>query len=288
MSQTHELGRYCKVSVLEAFRPAFLDTISLWDATTGVASEIILLWFATILIVAGGLLAWLAPAQRKQIKASVVLFGLSLAGAFLAAFFRSSGHSLPAGFLVGFASLLEGVVLINLAAVLIFDVCLGSLRVNFPRILRYLVVAVAYVTLILTYLSYKGVNVSGIVATSAVITAVIAFSLQDTLGNIMGGLALQMERTINVGDWIEVDKHVGRVVELRWRQTTIETRKWNTVIIPNSQLMKSQIVIVGRRIGEPVQQRQELYFHVDPRHTPMEVIATVEEALRSSPMHGVA
>jgi len=104
----------------------------------------------------------------------------------------------------------------------------------------------------------------------------------------MGGLALQMERTINVGDWIQVDRHVGRVVELRWRQTTIETRKWDTVIIPNSQLMKGQIVIIGRRIGEPVQERQELYFHVDPRHTPQAVVKAVEDALRSSPMHGVA
>ena len=33
----------------------------------------------------------------------------------------------------------------------------------------------------------------------------IGFSLQDTLGNIMGGMALQMERTIRVGDWKYID-----------------------------------------------------------------------------------
>src|SRR5258708_5379707 len=52
--------------------------------------------------------------------------------------------------------------------------------------------------------------------------------------------------------------------------------------------MKGQIVIIGRRIGEPVQEHQELYFHVDPRHTPFSVVKAVEDALRSSPMHGVA
>ena len=39
---------------------------------------------------------------------------------------------------------------------------------------------------------------AGIVATSGVITAVIGFSLQDTLGNVMDGMALQMEHTIKV------------------------------------------------------------------------------------------
>ena len=190
--------------------------------------------------------------------------------------------------MLSLAELFEGAALINLTCVFVFEVILESLRIHVPHILRDLALAVSYITLLLVHLSYRGVNISGIVATSAVITAVIAFSLQDTLGNIMGGLALQMERTINVGDWIQVDRHVGRVVELRWRQTTIETRKWDTVIIPNSQLMKGQIVIIGRRSGEPVQERQELYFHVDPRYTPQSVIIAVEEALRSSPMHGVA
>jgi small-conductance mechanosensitive channel len=49
-------------------------------------------------------------------------------------------------------------------------------------------------------------------------------SLQDTLGNIMGGMALQMERSIAVDDWIGVNDVEGIVREIRWRQTSIETR----------------------------------------------------------------
>ena len=55
----------------------------------------------------------------------------------------------------------------------------------------------------------------------------------------MGGMALQMERTIGVGDWVRIDTHEGRVIEIRWRQTSIETRNWDTIVIPNSMLMKA-------------------------------------------------
>src|SRR2546423_206283 len=128
----------------------------------------------------------------------------------------------------------------------------------------------------------------GIVATSAVITAVVGFSLQDTLGNVMGGMALQMERSITVGDWIRVDQQEGRVVEIRWRQTSIETRNWDTVVIPNSVLMKGQVLLLARRTGEPRQHRQWVYFNVDFRFAPTDVVEAVETALCAEPIENVA
>ncbi|MEA2618620.1 MAG: hypothetical protein QOE72_4403, partial [Chloroflexota bacterium] len=109
------------------------------------------------------------------------------------------------------------VAIINLASVIVFDVLLGAVKLKPPRILRDLLIAFSYIVVAITLLSRSGVDLTGIVATSAVITAVVGFSLQDTLGNVMGGMALQMERTIGVGDWIRVDQQEGRVVEIRWR-----------------------------------------------------------------------
>ena len=105
---------------------------------------------------------------------------------------------------------------------------------------------------------------------------------------VMGGVALQMERTIRVGDWIRVGDLEGQVVEIRWRQTSIETREWDTMVIPNSLLMKGSVTLLGRRLGEPVQRRRWLYFNVDFRRAPTEVIHTVENALLAEPMDGVA
>ena len=125
-----------------------------------------------------------------------------------------------------------------------------------PQIAQDLIIALVYIAIAIVLLSESGVDFRGIVATSAVLTAVIGFSLQDTLGNIMGGMALQMEHTIRVGDWIRVDDLEGKVKEIRWRQTSVETRNWDTIVIPNSVLMKGKVTLLGRRAAFPVQQRR--------------------------------
>nr|MBA3499871.1 cyclic nucleotide-binding domain-containing protein [Deltaproteobacteria bacterium] len=73
-----------------------------------------------------------------------------------------------------------------------------------------------------------------------------------------------------------------------WRYTAIETRAWDTVIIPNGALVKSQITIIGRRQGAPVQTRREIDFFVDFRTSPTDVIATVESSLRKDPVQRMA
>jgi small-conductance mechanosensitive channel len=118
----------------------------------------------------------------------------------------------------------ETVAIINVASVFVFAVLLRSVHLEPPQIAQDLLLALGYLVIAIIILSGSGVDLRGIVATSAVITAVIGFSLQDTLGNIMGGMALQMERTIRVGDWIRIDDLEGRVKEIRWRQTSVETR----------------------------------------------------------------
>jgi small-conductance mechanosensitive channel/CRP-like cAMP-binding protein len=177
---------------------------------------------------------------------------------------------------------------INVALILAFHGVLRWLRIETPGLLRDVIAATAYVFAALLLLSTRGVNVSGLIATSAVLTAIIGFSLQDTLGNIMAGLAIQLEKSLRPGDWIEVGGHSGRVVEIRWRQTAIETRAWETVIIPNSVLAKAQIVIQGRRLGEEPRLRRSIAFHVDYRFRPERVIEVCVAALTASPVPGVA
>ena len=152
-----------------------------------------------------------------------------------------------------------------------------------PRILQDVLVAVAHTIWTLLFLRFAfGWDLGSVVATSAVLTAVIGFSMQDTLGNILAGLAIQVDQSIHRGDWIKVDDLVGRVIETRWRYTAIETRNWETVLIPNSALMKNRFLVLGRREGEPVQWRRWVYFNVDFRTPPKKVIDTVGEAVRSA------
>src|SRR5437763_2042227 len=233
----------------------------------------------------------LRPLERLRIRAALLLFVLSLIGLVAVATLASRGVPTDSRLYLWFdwASLFcLWIAFVNVASVLIFDVLLGGLRLNPPRILRDLLLAIAYVIVGITLLSIPHVDITGIVATSAVITAIIGLSFQDTLGNMMGGMALQLERAIGVGDWIRIDGQEGMVKEIRWRHMSIETRNWDTIVIPNSALMKSHVLILGRRAGQPRQHRQWVYFNVDFRYSPTEVSETVETALRAEPIPNIA
>jgi small-conductance mechanosensitive channel/CRP-like cAMP-binding protein len=171
-------------------------------------------------------------------------------------------------------------------------VVFGLLDVRFhipiPRIVSDLIVAAVSIGAVFLVLSRLGINLTSLIATSAVVTAVVGLSLQDTLGNVIAGVALQLDSSVRVGDWIRVGDVSGRVSEIRWRYTAIETRNWETVIVPNAQLMKGNVIVQGRRAGQPTKWRRWLYFNVDFRYSPTHVIEAVTTALRSEPLANVA
>jgi small-conductance mechanosensitive channel/CRP-like cAMP-binding protein len=249
-------------------------------------------WAVIVFIVAALALNALRPAERMRIRAALLLFALSFIGLLLVASLAYRGVSTDSSLYLWFrwASLFcLWIAFVNVASVFVFEVFLNAIRLRPPRIMRDLLVALAYVVLGITLLSIPRVDITGIVATSAVLTAVIGLSFQDTLGNMMGGMALQLERAIGVGDWIKIDGQEGLVREIRWRHTSIETRNWDTIVIPNSVLMKSQVTVLGRRAGAPHQQhRQWVYFNVDFRYSPADVIDAVETGLRAEPIPNIA
>ncbi|HEY5445256.1 MAG TPA: mechanosensitive ion channel domain-containing protein, partial [Pyrinomonadaceae bacterium] len=247
-------------------------------------------WVTLLFLAVSFVLFALLPRERLRIRTALLLFVLSFLGLVVAAITARRGN-LDTSFYcwtVWAALLLQGISFVGVASSFIFDILLAAIRLRPPRILRDLILAFAYIVVGITSLSIIKVDVTGIVATSAVLTAVIGLSFQDTLGNMMGGMALQMERAIAVGDWIRIDEREGLVKEIRWRHTSIETRNWDTVIIPNSVLMKSQVLVLGRRSGSPRQHRQWVHFNVDFRYSPPDVIEAVQSALRAEPIPNIA
>jgi small-conductance mechanosensitive channel/CRP-like cAMP-binding protein len=248
------------------------------------------LWALVVFVAASLALFILRPAERARIRTALLLFGLSLVGLLVAAALLSNEipkTNLAFKWTRWASRIFQWFAFVNVAGVLVFEVFLEALRLKPPRIMRDLLLALTYVVVAITILSYD-TDLTGIIATSAVLTAVIGLSFQDTLGNMMGGMALQMEGAIGVGDWIKVDGQEGIVRDIRWRHTSIETRNWDTIVIPNSALMKSQVTVLGRRAGQPRQHRQWVYFNVDFRHSPVEVIEAVETALRAEPIANIA
>lgn len=268
--------------------PFGIEIHLLWHNVRQTAARENVLSVTVVFVVLALLLARYVPTERKRLTTALWLFGWALFFLVLSGLLQTLELGAGAQIMHWTALLIGAIALVNLGSIFFFDILVSLLHLPTPRILRDLVVALSYIGVCMALMAREGVSLSGIITTSAVLTAVIGFSLQDTLGNIMGGLALQMERTINVGDWIEFDRSVGRVKEIRWRHTAIETRNWDTLVIPNSALMKGQVLVLGRREGAPVQHRQWVYFNVDFRIAPTSVIAAINSALQSEPIPGVA
>jgi CRP-like cAMP-binding protein/small-conductance mechanosensitive channel len=250
----------------------------------------LLLPLAVTIIVIAALFKLAPRAPRRRLKRSVILFVLYAASIAAAAGLEWLGANATVSLGFAFAAqTLEVLLIINLAALTLFDLLLHLVRWNYPDIVHDLSVGAAYLVAIAWLMHRSGVNVTSIVATSAVVTAVIGLSLQATLGNVVSGLALQVDESIHEGDWIELeDKMQGQVKQIRWRHTVLETRDWDTLIVPNSQLLAQTIKVLGKRQGEPVAHRMWVYFSVDFRFAPGLVVQTVNDALEAAPIPNVA
>jgi len=78
--------------------------------------------------------------------------------------------------------------------------------------------------------------------TTAVGAVVIGLALQDTLGNLFAGLAIQVEKPFRVGDWVHVSGFDGQVSQITWRATKVRTKAGNLVVVPNSALSRDMIM----------------------------------------------
>ena len=177
---------------------------------------------------------------------------------------------------------------IKIAQELVFSLLLPRLGVRGSRILSDVVTAGACIVAVFALASRAGFNVSGLIATSAVLTAVVGLALRDTLGNVVGGLSLQTDRSIHLGDWIKVGDVEGRVVDIRWRYTAVETRNGETLIVPNGVLTTEKVMVLGRKQGAPKQWRRWVHVNVDLHQSPPEVVRIITDALVGASIPGMS
>jgi small-conductance mechanosensitive channel/CRP-like cAMP-binding protein len=154
-------------------------------------------------------------------------------------------------------------------------------RVKAPKFVGEILTAGGYIAVLFSLLAHVGLNVTGLITTSAVATAVVGLSLQDLLVNFVGGVVLELEQTFKVGDWIHTDNISGTVTGVRLRHTVIHTAENDTVLMPNSSLMRTPLTIVSRK------HRRLITFNLAYGCDPSRVIEAVGNALATSPMKGV-
>jgi small-conductance mechanosensitive channel len=116
-------------------------------------------------------------------------------------------------------------------------------KVRASNIFWDLILIVLYAVVLMVVLrATLRVDLTSLLATSAVISVIIGFALQDTLGNIFAGLSMQLQKPFEPGDWVHFGNYVGRVQGIGWRATRIITRDNERLEIPNNLIAKEVVV----------------------------------------------
>ena len=168
-----------------------------------------------------------------------------------------------------------GLAVARVITVIVIDIILSrGGKAPITQLTRDILHTVVYVVTFIIALRAGGIAPGSILATGTVVTAILGFALQETLGNLAAGVAIQIEKPIRPGDWIRLDKSdpVGRVIETNWRAVSIQTDDKTVFVIPNSQFSKTPFTNFSRP-GDS--SRRNIYITVPHDIAP----AKVQEAL---------
>src|SRR3954467_1561474 len=147
---------------------------------------------------------------------------------------------------LGWAWLFLGLITIfRLLGLYLFDVHLAARRgMSLPPLLPAVTMTVVYLAtaFVTLRMSFPKLDVTALVATSAVTSLVLGLALQPILGNFFAGLVISVEKPFRINDWIKVGEQEGRVMAITWRTTHLRTRENDNLVIPNSKLADERVL----------------------------------------------
>lgn len=144
------------------------------------------------------------------------------------------------------------------------------------RLLTYFVLVIAVVAT----LQYVGINLTVLLGGTAALLVGVGLGLQQTFNDLICGIILLFERTVEVGDVVDLQGLIGRVKRIGLRTSLVETRDNFSVIVPNSKLVGDNVinwshteakarfmVSVGVAYGSDTQQVKQILHEVAAQHT---------------------
>jgi small-conductance mechanosensitive channel len=152
-------------------------------------------------------------------------------------------------------------------------------RYTILQISKYLI----YTVVIVMALETVGVKVTTLLAAETALFVGLGLGLQDAFKDLSSGVIILMERTLSVGDIIQLREQFGKVEAVGLRTTTLRTRDDILIIVPNSKLTNEVVinltrseettrfsVEVGVAFGSDTQRVADLLRQVAIAHTELE------------------
>ncbi len=145
------------------------------------------------------------------------------------------------------------------------------------RLLQDLLGAVIFLIAIIAALAYVlDLPVKGVLATSGALAIIVGLALQSTLSDVFSGIVLNTTKPYQLDDWISIDGTEGRVTDIDWRATRLQTSQGSMAVIPNSLAAKAKIINFSRPsdiFGISIS------LQISPHARPHTVIEALERAM---------
>ena len=109
--------------------------------------------------------------------------------------------------------------------------------ITFFKYIKYLI----YVAVVLLTVNAAGIDITLLITASAALFVGIGLALQELVQDIIAGVLILVDKSLRVGDIVEVEGKVGKIFEIKLRTTRALTRDDKVLVIPNHKFMNDTI-----------------------------------------------
>ncbi|WP_424095917.1 mechanosensitive ion channel domain-containing protein [Moorena producens] len=176
------------------------------------------------------------------------------------------------------------VVIVNFLSFLVVDVWFARSQGKQPSALLKLVISLFfYAVCSILILELLGENIAAFFTTSALITALIGFALQSTLGNFFSGVALRIDQPFQIGDRVIIRDVEGVIESITWRSIAIRQCTGEMTYIPNGLLSDDLLTVIPTKTSTVQPVMRSVEFLVPAASPPQQVIDTAYGAVLNQP-----
>ena len=118
-------------------------------------------------------------------------------------------------------------------------------------------------------------TLTSLLATSGVLAMVIGLAIQANIANVFSGIILNIERPFKVGDYVKINNIIGRVIDITWRTTRIESNDGQNVSLANSRVSEA---LMENFSEIPHGIAAETHIYTRPEADPAQVLPIITEA----------
>lgn len=87
-----------------------------------------------------------------------------------------------------------------------------------------------------------GIQIAALLTGVSIIGLAVGFAAQDSLSNFISGIMIFLDKPFKVGDWVDVNGHLGQVKRVSFRSTRLQDLDGDMVIYPNSIILASKLI----------------------------------------------